>query len=669
MKSIVLATVAALAFGGLAEGDVKCDPLVSNSGVKVKVHEANPWPMIFWERSRLPEIMQWYELNEFGRAGEVGELPPLKWFVNPKERRAPVFFLLTMGDPAGLTKDQLPLETVFARHYSVVAMDVSRWPDAATRAAAAIRATDVIRRDPRVPTDAVIIAGEGEAATAAFWAMANCKGICGGAFKNEAAKRPISRSALFAACAPRPIEVGLDLSRDTAETYYRELVDASRAYPLFGISGLDISVWPGDVDYVNRGGKIGFHCLRGEHGLCRTDWMRWMDYFDWQGVRGLVEPLDAMPYEGFPDLLAKADGKKARTAKEWEAGCKPRIREFFGSQIYGKAPARPADMKFTLEQEEPVLDGLGFRRTVRVDFSGPLGKCSFHVYADLPAGAKTKAAPGFIWISYSPRAMRSDVDRRAILSRGYALVQFGIWEYAPDYGEFAPERRGWASRNVFGCYELESERRPDSWGCIAAWAWGASRVLDWMETQKELDARHVGVVGLSRGGKTALWTGASDERFAMVCPCCSGCMGPRLHRLSNPSRETFWLLRCIQHFWFCPNAEAWGDHEEEMPWDMNALVACVAPRLLVVTDGCYDGGSGPVGGFHSARLASPVWELYGFKGIATDVSMPRRPDTLVGTLDDPRQKVFFNYHLGGHATMTGDWNRFMDIADARGWRH
>ncbi len=635
-----------------------------NGTTKFNPPKANCWPMLSWERTRRIEILAAYEKNEFGKPGEVGELPSFVWRLHPTEFRAPVFFLLVNGDPEKLSAEQWPLPTIHRRHYSSVAMDVSKWKDTATRAAAARLALDKLRRDARIPLDKVIVVGEGESASAALWAFANDQGFAGAAVKNEAAKQPLDRAALFAACAPRPCEVGVDVALDWAESYFKELVEASFAYPLYGITGLDIDVWPGKVDYVNFGGKIGYHGLEGGvRGIVRTDWMRWIDYYNWQGVRGLRVNPDAPPYPGVPDPLM-AGGKKVTTAAEWEKTARPQIMEFFGSQIYGQPPAPVPGTTFTLESEEPIFDGLGTRRTVKIGVPGPEGLCTFHIYADVPACAKTKPVPAFVWISCSQGSMRKDDTRLALLKRGFALVQYSIWEYARDYIEFDPGRKDWWHRDVYACFEKPGARKGESWGAISAWSWGASRALDWIETQPDFDAKHVGVSGLSRGGKCTLWTGARDPRFAMVCPCCSGCMGPRLNRIDNPTREPFWLLQRIQHFWFAPNAKKWTDLEDEMPYDMNGLAACVAPRLLVVTDGVYDQSSGPYAGFHTARLASPVWALYGLKGIPADARVPE-PNGIAGDKDGG---VFFNYHHAGHDTLVYDWERFMDLAEARGWK-
>jgi len=233
---------------------------------------------------------------------------------------------------------------------------------------------------------------------------------------------------------------------------------------------------------------------------------------------------------------------------------------------------------------------------------------------------------------------------------------------------------------VFPCFERLQDRNDKSWGTLSAWAWGASRVMDWIETEPLLDAKHVGVVGHSRGGKTSILAGATDERFAMTCVNCSGCGGAKLAHVDLPeseyyaiflgSRVTYWFCGAFQRY--CMNHDRriekidawrkdWPFVAESMDFDQHELAALVAPRLLAIASATKDSGAGPVGEFHTARLASPAWELYGRKGLGDGEYPPPQSPICGGDV---------SYHLreGKHDLTEYDWGVYMDFADAHGWR-
>ena len=654
-----MALCAAAAVAGDEISVMYCD-----NGQKIVTAPSGGWGMLSWERTRRCEILAAYERREFGKIPKwTGEV---RYEVACPDGEGP-FPLFLFIDQANAWADGLAnpsAQRMLKRKYAVLHLKgCEQAKSVAELSALALEAFARIRRDGRIDPDHIVLVGEGRGGSAALWAAANHRGVAGVAVKNEHAVAKLGRAALFASLAPRPLGVATDGDPSLGgEAEFRQCVEASELYPIYGITGLDISVWPGNVDYVNRGGRIGHHVLAGKNGLVVTDWNRWADYFDWQGFRGF-KAADPSPYPDTPDVLTARDGTKLATVADWEKKGRPEIVRWFESNVYGKAPPCPADLRFVKERDdESILNGRAIRRHVRAEFSGPNGKCSFGIVATIPTGRGK--APAFVWISYSQRSMRNEQVEDTLVSRGYALVQYRIDQYAPDYGEFAPERADWRDRHVFACYRKPGERKPDDWGAIAAWAWGASRVLDWMTEEPLIDETKAAIVGLSRGGKTALWAGVTDTRWAMACPSCSGCMGPRLNRVDIPQREPLWLLQRIQHFWFCDSLRAIADCENEWPYDMHQLAACVAPRTLVVTDGRMDHGAGPEGGFQGARLASHVWGLYGLKGLAPESKMPQEA-VVLGESDG---HVFFNHHKNGHEVGLYDWNRFMDIADRQyGW--
>ena len=229
--------------------------------------------------------------------------------------------------------------------------------------------------------------------------------------------------------------------------------------------------------------------------------------------------------------------------------------ETFLTEVYGKRPVeRPESLSFaelypteTFERE-PVAGGKrkidAIRKMMVCRYKGPYGEDSFRFTVFLPKTATAaKPAPAYVLICNRNAGRNIDPWRDSqtgfwpaeeIVDRGYAAIAFWNDEVAPDcYDRDLAFKAG-----VFRCFEDPSKPRPaDAWGSLSAWAWGASRVMDWIETEPLLDAKHVAVVGHSRGGKTALLAGVTDKRFAMTVSNCSGCGGAKLNHTDIPGAE------------------------------------------------------------------------------------------------------------------------------------
>ena len=176
-----------------------------------------------------------------------------------------------------------------------------------------------------------------------------------------------------------------------------------------------------------------------------------------------------------------------------------------------------------------------------------------------------------------------------------------------------------------------------------------------------MDAKHVAVIGHSRGGKTALVAAAWDERFAMACSNDSGCGGAKLHHADLPNSEMISHSIRSRAFWYCNRYRMWANRDKETPFDQHMLVAMIAPRLVCIGSATEDPWAGPCGEYLTARLASEVWRVFGRKGLVSD-GFPA-PET-------PQQDGDISYHLrrGEHDLTPYDWNVYMDFADRHGWR-
>ena len=379
-----------------------------------------------------------------------------------------------------------------------------------------------------------------------------------------------------------------------------------------------------------------------------------------------AEPVD------LPEVLRDSSGRPIGTVAEWEGRRKELLR-FFERNVYGERPVeRPADLSFTPVEPDVDFPLMGaVRKRVRISFSGPRGSWSFSACAFVPKSASPdRPAPAFLLICNRDLARFADADRKVksgffpvedLVRRGYAAVCFKNTELALDDYHPHVTSDGTAilqdpafERGFYACWA--AARTETSWGAISAWAWGASRVLDWLETVPSVDAKRVAVVGHSRGGKTSLWAAASDRRFAMACVNDSGCCGAKLNHVAVSLSETIQQDNSNNPHWFARAFRQFNGRDFVLPYDQHWIAALIAPRLLCIASASQDTGAGPWGEFLTARHASPVWELYGSKGLVED-----EPYSVGVAYQEGR----IGYHLrpGKHDLDYYDWNRYMDFAD------
>ncbi len=342
-----------------------------------------------------------------------------------------------------------------------------------------------------------------------------------------------------------------------------------------------------------------------------------------------------------PDALKLSNGKPVRDAETWYTKRRPEIVALFETQQYGRVPVRPSEESFeVVDKGTPALNGKAVRKQVTIHLAKDPTWPAIHLLIYLPVGA-TKPVPMLLSINFS--AVQNAVDDAGInpgtvwdaktntrvappkgrnfgrlaveplLSAGFGVATFYYGDVDPDYQE--------GLANGIRAKYLnpgQGQPAPDAWGSIAAWGWGMSRVEDYFETDSAIDAKRVAIHGVSRLGKTVMWAGARDTRFAMVIASCSGEGGAALSHRNYGETIAHLVAPTRYPYQFAANYAKYAGFPDTAPMDANLLVALIAPRPVLLQTGNTDFWSDPKGEFLAAVAAGPVYRLLGKQGLDTD---------------------------------------------------
>jgi hypothetical protein len=395
----------------------------------------------------------------------------------------------------------------------------------------------------------------------------------------------------------------------------------------------------------------------------------------------------ANPFPNLPEVLKLKNGKRVTNAKTWWKKRRPEIVEDFEREVLGRIPKNVPKVTWTVANRTEAKAGnfpvIGKQLVGHVDNSsypainvdiqmilvtpadakGPVPVMMMFGYGTLPGAPPP---PGPAGRGFGPPPAGSDPPAaEQLIADGWGYAYLNPNSVQADNG-------AGLTKGIVGLVNKGQPRKPDDWGSLRAWGWGASRGLDYLETDKAVNAKQVGIEGVSRYGKAALITMAFDERFAVVLVGSSGEGGAKLHR-RNFGEAVENLTGSGEYHWMAGNFVKYGASEAgfgsknagDIPVDAHELIALCAPRLTFISYGIPEKGDAKwldqQGSFMAAVAAGPVFRLLGAKDLGTsdNYMTEKMPAVNVGLLDG---QLAWRQHDGGH-TDGPNWRYFIPWAN------
>ena len=349
-------------------------------------------------------------------------------------------------------------------------------------------------------------------------------------------------------------------------------------------------------------------------------------------------------------IMRMNDGTEV-TCDLWDARRKE-MQELLEKYSYGKTPDVDVTVSGKLcENGKYTCAGKCTEEIIELTYETQYGRGSFPIQIFTPSAAEKP--PLLLHIAFGLAPHRY-IPVESIIDAGYALV-------AVDYRDMVNDNLfGDYSDGIAAHFNTTQNRASDEWGKIGMWAWGASRVLDYLIAEKKnFDTEKVAVIGHSRLGKTALWCAAQDERFAAAISNNSGYGGAASSKHGKGERVTD-FLRVGSWDWYCENFKEFKDElEDEKPYDQSFLLALIAPRYLLVGSAELDYGADPESEFLTTLHASSAWELLGKSGLITENGLPN-PGAFLG-----EGNILYHYRKGTHYLSADDWAAYIRFLDTK----
>lgn len=359
------------------------------------------------------------------------------------------------------------------------------------------------------------------------------------------------------------------------------------------------------------------------------------------------------PYT-LPNVLETSSDKLVKNKKDWEKLRRPEIIKLFEDHVYGQMPKDIDSMTYSIRQEDlKAMDGKAHLKEVAITIFRNNKSVTIQLVLFIPSGVR-QPVPAFLHINNRgkenmdpSRVTKSEFwPAEEVVNAGYAVAAFHVSDVAPDDKE----------KFADGVLQLYPDQMKAENGmrAIGAWAWGASRVMDYFYQEPAIDEKRIVLVGHSRGGKASLWAAAQDQRFAVCVTNCSGNTGAALARRQFGERISA-INNAFPH-WFTDNYKKYNNRESELPVDQHMLIALIAPRPVYATNASEDLWADPKGTFLSLKHAEQVYALYGMTS-ALPAELPGVDHTI------PIPPMGYHIRSGIHNMTVYDWSHYIKFAD------
>ncbi|MCG2587410.1 glucuronyl esterase domain-containing protein [Rhodohalobacter sulfatireducens] len=363
-----------------------------------------------------------------------------------------------------------------------------------------------------------------------------------------------------------------------------------------------------------------------------------------------------VPDYELPNILETSEGDPVSTFNEWRYERRPEIVGIFAEQVYGQMPQHFDSIEFIVVSENgSALNGTATAKEIDITITRNGNSLPIRLNLLIPNDAEKPVPVTLLMNHRGPEYMDITLESKedfwpaeTILQRGYAAAVYSVGDVADDDPDTYTE-------DILETLYPEQIGQDDGMMALSAWGWGAMRIMDYFETDDDIDQQKSMLVGHSRGGKSALWTGANDERWGIIVANESGAVGAALSK--RKFGETVEIINNGFPYWFTPNFEAFNQNESEMPFDQHMLLATIAPRGVYITAAEDDEWADPKGMYESLLHASEVYEsIYGIS-IPLSVRMP--------AINNPTDNSYAAYHIrdGEHDLKIYDWVQFLNFAD------
>lgn len=390
----------------------------------------------------------------------------------------------------------------------------------------------------------------------------------------------------------------------------------------------------------------------------------------------------ANPFPKLPDVLRLNNGKRVTSAKVWWQKRRPEIVEDFEREVYGRVPAKVPKVSWTVTASEGKM--VASRTVLSRELKGhvdnslcPEISVDIQMTVVTPADAKGPVPLIMMFTYVWPNGKPPGVAAAAVMKDPPATEQLIAdgWGYASIIPvSIQADNGAGLTKGIIGLVNKGQARKSEDWGALRAWAWGASRGLDYLEMDKTVDAKHVGIEGVSRYGKAALVTMAFDTRFAVVLVGSSGEGGARLNR-RNYGESVENLTGAGEYHWMAGNFMKYGASEAsfgsknagDLPVDSHELIALCAPRPTFISYGSPEKGDSKwldqPGSYMATVAAGKVFRLLGAKdlGVSDEYMTEKMPPVQTGLLNG---QLAWRQHEGGH-TDGPNWRYFIPWADGQ----